>query len=61
MTKEQELKELYGYTDQLEMKLREIKQRVSNIADECQYEHSLSDPIYLCLKSLINDADAWEV
>jgi hypothetical protein len=61
MNREQELEALYGHCDGLEKKLRDIKFRISNIANECQYEHSLSDPIYICLRSLLEDDTAWEL
>ncbi len=61
MTRDQELEALYGRCDGLEKKLRDIKFRISNIADECQYEHDFVDPIYICLSSLLEDNTAWEL
>ena len=57
----EELEELYKRCDSLEKKLRDIKFRISSIADECQYEHSLDDPIYICLRGLLEDNTAWEI
>jgi len=58
---EQESEALYERCVSLEKKLRDVKFRISTIADECQYEHSLNDSIYICLRNLFEDNTAWEL
>jgi hypothetical protein len=48
-------RDLHQRCQQLEETLREIKVRISNIAEECSYEHSPDDPICLSLQSLLEE------